>query len=149
MEYQQEFYHQVKKELPDLIKLHWEEIALNKDVIKLNPDWEAYQEGEKQNKNKCFTARHDGKLVGYFVVCVHRNLHYKDHLYATNDIIFLHPDYRKGFMGIKLIKFAEKCLKIDKISVLIINSKTHKPFDAILSRMGYSHIENVFSKRFI
>jgi transketolase C-terminal domain/subunit len=61
----------------------------------------------------------------------------------------LHPDYRKGFMGIKLIKFAEKCLKEDGISVLVINSKTHKPFDAILRRMGYSHIENVFSKRFI
>jgi GNAT superfamily N-acetyltransferase len=149
MEYRQEFYKQVRAELPDLISLHYEEIALNKDAIKLNPDWDAYAEGEAQGAIKCFTARDGGKLVGYFVVCLHRSLHYKDHLYATNDIIFLHPDHRKGFAGPRLIKFAEQCLKDDGVSLLFINSKTHKPFDALLRRMGYSHIENVFSKRFI
>ena len=149
MEYQQEFYHQVKKELPKLISMHWEEIALNQDVIKLDPDWEAYEDLERNGNLKIFTSRKDSKLVGYFVVILQRSLHYKKHIYASNDIIFLHPEHRKGFMGIKLIKFAEKCLKDDGISVLVINSKTHKPFDAILNRIGYSHIENVFTKRFI
>lgn len=149
MQYRQEFFNQVREELPALIELHYKEIALNQDVIKLNPDWEAYREGEAKGQIKCFTARDGGALVGYFVVCLHRNLHYKDHLWATNDIIFLHPDYRKGFTAIKLIKFAEECLHEDGVSILVINSKTHKPFDAILERMGYSHIENVFSKRFI
>ena len=149
MEYQQEFYHQVKEELPKLISMHWEEIALNQDVIKLDPDWEAYEKMEQDGKLRIFTSREDGYLVGYFIVILNRSLHYKEHIHAMNDIIFLHPKHRKGFMGIKLIKFAEKCLKDDGISFLIINSKIHKQFDAILNRMGYSHIENVFTKRFL
>ena len=42
LEFKQEFINDVKPEIVNLINLHWEEIALNKDVIKLNPDWNTY-----------------------------------------------------------------------------------------------------------
>jgi GNAT superfamily N-acetyltransferase len=146
LKYQQEFVSQVKDECQYLIELHWNEIALNKDVIKLNPDWEAYQDLEDKQKLRVFTARDEGKLVGYFVVIVGSNLHYKDHLFASNDIIYLHSDYRKGFAGVRLIKFAERCLKEDGVSVLTINTKVHQPFDRLLDRLKFSKIERVYSK---
>ena len=146
LKYQQEFVGQVKDECQYLIELHWNEIALNKDVIKLNPDWEAYQDLEDKQKLRVFTARDEGKLVGYFVVIVGANLHYKDHLFASNDIIYLHNDYRKGFAGVRLIKFAERCLKEDGVSVLTINTKVHQPFDRLLDRLKFSKIERVYSK---
>lgn len=145
-EFKQEFLCQVEEECQELINLHWEEIALNKNKIKLNPDWEAYYEAEQQGKFKVFTARDSGKLVGYFAVFISTNPHYKDHLFASNDVIYLHKDFRKGFTGVKLIKFAEKCLKEDGVSVLSINTKVHQPFDAILSRLGFGLIERVYSK---
>ena len=74
-------------------------------------------------------------------------MHYKDHIFAYNDVLFLHPDYRKGLAGMKLLKVAEKFLKQDGVSLLVVNTKVHKPFDALLERMGYTHIENNFSKR--
>ena len=95
MEYQQEFLHTVKDDLQSLIELHWDEIALNKDVIKLNPDWERYEFLQEHGGVQCFTARDSGKLVGYFAVVTQANLHYKDHIFATNDVLYLHPDYRK------------------------------------------------------
>jgi GNAT superfamily N-acetyltransferase len=128
----QEFLYNVELECQSLIEMHWDEIALNQEKIKLNPDWEAYHNLEVQDKLKIFTAREDGLLVGYFVVIVATNIHYKDHLFASNDIIYLHPDYRKGMTGVKLIKFAEKCLSEDGVSVMTINTKIHKPFDLIL-----------------
>lgn len=149
MEYQQEFYLTLRKDLQELIKLHWEEVALNKEAIKLNPDWSRYEELEQQGIVKCFTAREGGKLVGYFAVIVQRSLHYQDHIFANNDVLFLHPSHRKGLTGMKLIRFAEKCLKDDGVSLLTINTKTHLPFDALLKRMGYIHIENIYSKRFV
>jgi GNAT superfamily N-acetyltransferase len=85
-------------------------------------------------------------VVGYFVVLVGRNIHYKDHLFAQNDIIYVHPDYRKGSTGARLIKFAEKCLKEDGVSVLTINTKVHKPFDPLMERLGFNLIERVYSK---
>ena len=92
LSYQQEFLSQVEDDIKYLIELHWDEIALNKDSIKLNPDWDAY------------------------------------------------------FAGIRLIKFAEKCLKEDGVSVLTINIKVHKPFDKVLERLKFKHIERVYSK---
>lgn len=144
--YQQEFLENCEKDFRDLIELHWEEIALNKDKIKLNPDWDAYWGLEQGGHLKIFTARDDGKLVGYFVVIVSRHIHYKDHLFADNDIIYLHKDYRKGFTGIRLIKFVEKCLKEDGISVLKINTKVHQPFDKLMLFLKFGLVERVYTK---
>jgi GNAT superfamily N-acetyltransferase len=146
LKYQQEFLSQVELDIQTLIELHWEEIALNQDKIKLNPDWNAYHNLETEGKLKIFTARDSDKLVGYFVVILGTNIHYKDHVFASNDIIYLHKDYRKGFAGVRLIKFAERCLREDNVSVLTINTKVHQPFDKLLDRLKFSKIERVYSK---
>jgi GNAT superfamily N-acetyltransferase len=145
MNYQQEFLDQVENDILTLLDLHYKEIALNQDKIKLNPDWDVYRALEEQGKLKIFTARDGSTLVGYFVVVVGVNMHYKDHTFACNDIIYLHKDYRRGFAGIKLIKFAKKCLTEDGVSVLTINTKVHQPFDKLLDRLGFNLIERVYS----
>ena len=144
--YQQEFLTSVVDDIKPLIKSHWDEIALNQDRIKLNPDWDAYQNFEDQDRLRIFTARDKGELVGYFVVIIGVNIHYKDHLFASNDIIYLSPNHRKGFTGIRLIKFAEKCLREDGISVLTINTKVHQPFDKLMDFLKFNKIERVYSK---
>ena len=144
--YQQEFLETCLDELKDLITFHWEEIALNKDHIKLNPDWDRYLELESLGILKVFTARLDSKLIGYFVVFVSKHIHYKDHLFASNDVLFLKQEYRKCMTGVNLIKFAESCLKEDGVSVLTINTKVHKPFDVIMDKMGFDLVERVYSK---
>lgn len=136
----------VRVEIEPLLDSHWDEIALNKEKIKLNPDFDAYEALELEGKLKIFTARDDGQLVGYFIVIVGTNIHYKDHLFASNDVIYLSPNHRKGFTGIKLIKFAEKCLKSDGVSVLTINTKVHQPFDKLLDFLKFRKIERVYSK---
>ena len=144
--FQQESLVTTKEDARPLLEKHWEEIALNKEVIKLNPDWDAYADLEDAGVLKIFTARSDGKLIGYFVVFVKAHIHYKGHLFAYNDILFLDKEHRKGYTGAKLIKFAEKCLKEDGVSVCVVNTKRHKPFDVLLKWLGYKHIENIYSK---
>lgn len=144
--YQQESVVSFKESATSILEQHWEEIALNKHAIKLNPDWDAYFDLEDKGLLKIFTARSDNKLVGYFVVICRNHLHYKDHLFAFNDVLYLHKDYRKGLTGAKLMKFAESFLKKDGVSVLVVNTKRHKPFDILLSWLGYNHVENVYTK---
>ena len=144
--YQQESLVTVKADIIPLLEKHWEEVALNKEKIKLNPDWDAYANLEDAGVLKIFTSREDGKLVGYFVVFVKSHIHYKDHLFCYNDVIFVDEEYRKGFTSPRLIKFAEKCLKADGVEVMIVNTKRHKPFDSLLVWLGYKHIENLYSK---
>lgn len=145
IEFKLENLANVKREAEPLLQQHWEEIALNKDIIKLNPDWKAYGELDRVNALRVFTARKDGKLVGYFVVIVSKALHYADHLFANNDIIFLTKPARKGLTGVKLIKFAIDSLKAEGITKLHINTKAHQPFDPILERLGFEEIERVYS----
>jgi len=144
--YQQEFLDTVEKDIKPLLQDHWEEIAVNKSVIKMNPDWDAYHSLEDNGALKIFTARSDSDLIGYFVVLLRNHIHYKDHIFAANDVLFLKQEHRKGLTGPKLMKFAEKCLKEDGVSVLVVNTKRHKPFDGLLEWLGYSHVENVYSK---
>lgn len=146
IEYKQEPLYNVEEEIKPLLVKHWEEIALNQEKIKLNPDWDAYHVLEQCGMLKIFTARDNGVLVGYFVVVVQRSLHYKDHMFANNDVIFLLQEHRVGMTGPNLIKFAEKCLKEDGVSLLMVNTKCHKPFDKLLEWLGYNKVERVYSK---
>jgi hypothetical protein len=136
----------VRREIEPLLIEHWNEIALNKDIIKLNPDWREYARLDELNALRIYTARKDGELMGYFVIMVSRSLHYKDHLFANNDIVFLTKPARKGLTGLKLVKFAMESLKAEGVTKLHINTKTHQPFDPIMERLGFEEIETVFSK---
>jgi len=145
MEFALENLANVRREIEPLLEKHYDEIALNKDIIKLNPDWEGYARLDAINALRVYTARKDGKLVGYFVVIVSKSLHYRDHLFANNDIIFLAKSARRGLTGMKLIKYAVEALRAEGITKLHINTKAHQPFDPILERMGFEEIERVYS----
>jgi len=146
LDYQQEFLRDIKRELHDLFDLHWREIALNQEKIALNPDWETYHALEDSGKLQVFTARQSGRLVGYVFTLQSRHLHYKDHIMAITDLIYLHPDFRRGWAASKLFRFVEKCLVADGVSMLTMGMKHHKPFSVILERMGYSPHDVTYSK---
>ena len=145
MEFAIENLAKVRHEIEQLLEQHWQEIALNKDIIKMNPDWEAYARLDAVNSLRIYTARKDDQLMGYFVVLVSKSLHYRDHLFANNDVIFLSKSARKGLTGVKLIKYAIESLAAEGITKLHINTKAHQPFDAILERLKFDAIERVYS----
>ena len=144
--YQTEKIIDIKDEIDPLIKLHWEEIALNKDKILLDPDWDKYFDLCDSDLLKTFTARLDGELIGYFVVMVYPHLHYKNNLFAVNDVIYLKEEFRNTSTGYKLISFAENSLKNAGVDVLVLNTKVHKPFDNLCEKAGYKLTERIYSK---
>ena len=146
MEFTIEKVADFKDEIQPLLEMHWEQIALNKDKIKLNPAWDQYITLNENGVLFAYIARDKGILVGYFIVIVMDSLHYVDHKFATCDIIFVHPDHRKGMVGYKLIRFAEEHLKKLGVSCIHINTKIHAPFDKLLEKMQYNCIERIFSK---
>ena len=145
MRFSQEGFEQVKDDIKPLIEEHWHEIALNKDAIKLNPDWENYAMLDKLGALRIYTGREDGELKGYFILITSRSLHYKDHLFANNDIIFISKSHRKGLTGLKLIKYAMKKLKDEGVTLMNVNTKLHQPFDAVMERLGFNCIERIYS----
>jgi len=143
--YQIENFYTLKEQVHELFVKHWEEVALYKDKMKLNPDWGFYTTLYEQGNLGLFTARKGTKLIGYFVVVARQHPHYKDHLVAANDIIFIDPEYRKGMTGYKLIKFAMDNLKELGVSVISVNVKVHRPFDKLLERLGFENTERLYT----
>jgi len=144
--YQEESYAQVVDEIQPLIKSHWKEIASCKDKIKLNPNFNMYKTMNELGILRIFTVRDFGKLVGYFIVMCQPHLHYSDHVYAMNDIIYIDPEYRGSTIAFKLLRSVEKRLKKDGVSVLMINMKVYAPFDRLLEKLNFENTERVYSK---
>ena len=147
MKYQQEFMDTCLESMIPLFDKHWEEIALHKDTIKLNPDYDKYRQAEEEGKLKVFTVRDGDVLCGYIVFFCDYHIHYKDNVWAIMDILYIDPEYRNSGVGVELITFAESCLKSDGIDVVMINTKSHKSFGDLLERIGYFEVETFYGKR--
>lgn len=134
------------EEIKPLLELHYEELTLHKEHIKLNPDFARYKTLADAGIVKIITARDQGHLVGYSIWIVNTNLHYQDAKMANNDVLFLHPDYRKGRTGIKLIKESERILKDQGVIKILWHIKHAKDFRNILYRLGYADEDIIVGK---
>jgi len=147
--YQRECLVSVKQEMKPLLEKHWSETEPNQDTIKLDPDWKEYATLDSCGILHIFTARNEGELVGYCVVMVSRSIHHKGHIFASTDVVYIKPEYRKSSAGSELIEFAEGYCKSSGSSLMTINMKTEFPFDKLLLRLGFDLIERVYHKCFL
>ena len=134
-------------EIEGLLLMHKEEISMFKDVD-LGVRWESYFAMESAGILRAYTARNDrNELVGYLVYFVDRHLHYSSIVYAISDVMFLHPDYRKGRNGFKLLKESESDLIKQGVSMFVQNTKKSRDLSRMFERMGYTHMDAIFVKR--
>jgi GNAT superfamily N-acetyltransferase len=142
---QRECLASFKEDIKPLLEKHWEEVALHQGKIKLNPDWQEYARLDAQGSLVAFTARKNGVLVGYCVLLKSRSMHYKDHIFASNDVVFVIPKYRNTSTGYKLIKAAQEYCKDAGVSLMTVNTKVHIPFDKLMLDMGFDLVERIYS----
>ena len=149
MEFLEETLCQCLDEAGPLLVDHWENIALNKDTIALDPLWDTYRKLEETGNLKIITARQEKKLVGYAAYVISPSLHYSDQIIADADVFWLDPDYRKGMAGMRLFKHAEKVLKSYGVTRVLNKVKIHFDVGKVFERMGYDPIERVYSKSLV
>ncbi len=137
----------VKPEIQSLLALHYEELTLHKDLVKLDVDWHYYRTMEASGKLLVLTARCAEALVGYavFVLCV-SHPHYRDLSVASNDVLFLHKDFRKGFSGVRLIKESEKILAKCGYQKILWHVKQGTPTGDLLKLLGYGVEDIILGK---
>lgn len=108
----------------DLLVLHWEEVANDKDIVPFAPDWERYRHMEKMKQFRALGAWRGGKLIGYNAFFTFAPYHYRRTSHAMNDIIYVDPAER-GEAGIRLILNAERDLFRDGIIKIMYHSKVN------------------------
>jgi hypothetical protein len=147
MKFDIENFSDVIEEAKPLLELHWDELALNKDQFKLDPNYEAYGLLEKANLVRIFTARSNGKLIGYACYFIHRNLHYKSMIQAVSDIFWLAPEARGSRTAVRFFTFIETALTLYGVHIMHTTHKTaHPAAGRVLEHLGHALIEAVYSK---
>lgn len=131
----------------DLIKLHWEELALNKDKVPLAVDYDKYNQLQKVGVIKTIGAYKENKLVGYSVLIVQPSLHYSTTIFAQVDVIYVHPDERNSNVGAKLLIATEKVAKEFGASVILHHAKPYVPMIIKpLEKLNYELYEHIYGK---
>jgi len=146
MNIQRERFSDIFMELPELWRAHYEEIANDKDKVPLSPDIFSYLNYEQNNRLVIFTARDEGKLVGYAFFILQFSLHYKELSMAANDLFYVRPEYRGRFIGGQLIDAAEKEFRQMGIRLIQMRTKTKHNFGRIPERKGFKETEVVYRK---
>jgi hypothetical protein len=145
--FQQESIREIWREMDELLSLHYEEVALYKSLIKLEPMWNQYFALEDLGRFIIYTVRDDGVLVGYGAFFVTPHMHYGSTVVAMNDVLFIHPEYRKSTGGYRLIKFCDESLRqrgdIHKITWHV---KIAKDWTKVLHKLGYADEEIMCGK---
>lgn len=137
---------QVLDDMAWLWDIHWQEIALDKAKVPLNPDVDTFRVLEQAGLLLIVTARDGEKMVGYHVTIVRPHLHYKHSLTAYADMYFIHPDYRQGMTGVKLFKYLEGVLRERGVDRIYQGTKIHKDMGRLFERLGYKETERLFVK---
>jgi hypothetical protein len=133
-------------EVEPLFPLHYAELALDKDLAKLNHDNDKYAEGERLGVLFIVTARHDGKLVGYYFGLLMNHLHYKDAgLMCYTDAYFILPEFRKGSAGIQFFEAIIDALKARGVVKLYATTKVHMDLSPLFERLGGRFTDKLYT----
>ncbi|MDE2233609.1 MAG: GNAT family N-acetyltransferase [Patescibacteria group bacterium] len=129
-----------------LLELHRNELATYKDLMILNPDIEKYKALEDAGKLFTLALYDEERIVGYSVFILTTALHYSDLNIASNDILYVHPDYRKSKWGLELINMSERFAKDKGMKMITWHGKENTIFTALMPKLGYKIQDITFSK---
>jgi len=157
--YQRETFEECFEEALPILHRHWQEIAHYPD-ISLNVDVERYLQAERSGVLRIYTARAERladadrqisniDLVGYAVFSVGMNPHYSASKQAVQDVIYVDQSYRRGAIGLGLIRFCEEQLAAEGVQVILHHVKqAHPKLGYILEhKFGYELVDLIYAKR--
>lgn len=144
--YQEEEYAEVIDELKPLLVDHYHEVAMYQDEIELNPNYVEYGALAGLGMLHILTARDEGKVVGYVVSILNHNLHYMDHLFCVNDVLYVDPEYRHTEVAPNMLSELEAIMREKGVSVMTYHMKVFKSFETLMDLLGFDHAEHLYMK---
>lgn len=145
--FQTESLEQFLPEALPLLRGQWSEVGSCPQAHALDVDMALYASIEQAGALHITTARTaDATLVGYAIYFVHDYPHVQQVCMAQSDALYLHPDYRKGFAGLRLLQAAEHALEGRGVNNIMQTCTRKKDFGVLLRRMGYVNTETVYRK---
>lgn len=129
-----------------LFPLHYRELAMFQEQVKLDLDVGKYERLEKEGAVLICTAREDGRLVGYHVTFLLPHLHYASAgKMAHTDMYYVLPEHRSG-VGARLLLFVEDEWRRAGAAKAYISCKVRQDHTAFFRALGFELSDYMFVK---
>jgi GNAT superfamily N-acetyltransferase len=144
---QAEPFWAIAKECPKLFRAHFREMGRQLAGIPFDLDWNAFAAASQMERLLFVTVRDGDQLVGYVSTQLGPHQNYKSTLHGFINAVWLHPDYRKGWTGLRLLKENEYLLKkrgvvrVMVAEMLSYKNANDRRLRVLFKRMGYTPIE--------
>lgn len=129
-----------------LLQAHRRELATNPDIMELKPRRDRYEALEAAGMMVALGLFDGDSLIGYSVNVVDANMHYADLVVGQNDVLFVHPRYRKSQDGLALIHATEDAVRARGAQIMLWHAKDGTALQGMMPRLGYRIQDIIFSK---
>lgn len=143
--FQEEPLAEIWDDAQALAKVHHAEVGAlpEKDFA---PERERYLRVAESGSLKVYTARAEGRLVGYAIFFLTEHLHYQGVKWALQDVLFLHPEFR-GIGGARFMLWTDFALKHAGADVIHRHVSEKHDYSRSLERMGYTLVDRGYIRR--
>lgn len=129
-----------------LVRAHYREVCLRRDLFDLEPDLRRYRELEHAKALITFGAFVGDELVGYAASIVMPHPHYASAIVCHNDVIYVAEPHRNTSIGARLMRLTEDAAKKAGCRVCTWHAKKDSRFANVLDGHGYWVQDIVFAK---
>lgn len=129
-----------------LLPAHWQEVEEDRDQFPLDPHLANYEKLEADGRMIVVTVRNAGTLVGYLGAVLSLHPHTRTSLTAHVALFYLTPEWRKGWFGVELLRYAETVLRKNGVQRIYAACKLKPDLMGLFQRLGWTEIERRFSK---
>lgn len=126
-------------------KEHWKETSMCADGEVLNASLERYEQYEKAGWYVEIVARKNGVFAGFCGMYLVPSMHTQDML-ATEDILYIKPEFRNGRNALRFYQFVENEMKRRGAKKVMLTAPPSSVANKLLLRMGCKHSANQYSK---
>lgn len=144
--YAVEDWFDVKEEMSPLWFRHWEEVAVNKDKIALDPDLDAYDAMASVGMLHIVVVRKEGKIIAYHFTIIRPHLHYKTSISAFTDIYYCSPAHRAGRIPFRMFMYVESTLRAKGVQKAFTGTKLSLDAGPLFEKMGWTETERLYVK---
>ena len=129
-----------------LFEEHYDEIARNKRIMKLKPNYKLYEALDSAGWLFIYVAMQDDVCIGYSMNMMMHHLHYADLKVAQNDILFVKKELRGGRLGLRFLKVTEDHARSEGCKLMLWHAKENTALSKLLPKLKYGVQEIMYSK---
>lgn len=137
----------LKREMLELADTYFTQTDAHKDLPPLDMKWETYETLKQLGMLVIFTAREEGKLLGFNMYAVTEHPHHRGCLMANCDALSVRLDARSKGVGRKLVDYATPRLREMGVQRMVHHERQYNNRPALFETIpGFRLADRVYWK---